>query len=288
MSLDALSYDFVRQALLAGLLASVLCGVVGTLVVVKRLVFLGAGISHASFGGLGVCYFLGLEPLLGAGAVAVAAALVLGRAGAATGHGAAARSNDALIGILWAVGMAVGVVFVHLTPGYAPNLMTYLFGNILTVGARDVAAAAALVAVVVAAFGLFYKETVAVAFDEEFAAVQGVPVRLATTAILLVTALSVVFLIQLVGIILVMALLTIPPVVALMLFRRFLAVVAASTALGAVMTVGGFTLAYATDLPSGPAMVLLGTAVLLAVAGGRRLVRGHTRSRLPPHHRPEM
>jgi zinc transport system permease protein len=274
MILDALSYDFVRQALAAGLLASVLCGVVGTLVVVKRLVFLGAGISHASFGGLGLCYFLGVEPLLGAAAVAVGAALVLGR-GAAAGNEGAARSRDALIGILWAVGMALGVVFVHLTPGYAPNLMTYLFGNVLTVGARDVAAAAALVVVVVAAFGLFYKETVGVAFDEEFAAVQGVPVRLATTAILLVTALSVVFLIQLVGIILVMALLTIPPVVALMLFRRFLAVVAASTALGAAMTVGGFALSYATDLPSGPAMVLLGTAVLLVVASLRRLTYRH-------------
>lgn len=274
MILDALSYDFVRQALAAGLLASVLCGVVGTLVVVKRLVFLGAGISHASFGGLGLCYYLGFEPLLGAAAVAVGAALFLGRGAAAEGT---ARSKDAMIGILWAVGMALGVVFVHLTPGYAPNLMTYLFGNVLTVGARDVAAAAVLVAVVVAAFGLFYKETVAVAFDEEFAAVQGVPVRLATTAILLLTALSVVFLIQLVGIILVMALLTIPPVVALMLFRRFLAVVAASTALGALMTVGGFAISYATDLPSGPAMVLLGTAVLLAVAGGRRA--GEYRSR---------
>ena len=272
--LDALSYDFVRHALAAGLLASVLCGVVGTLVVVKRLVFLGAGISHASFGGLGLCYFLGVEPLLGAGAVAVGAALVLGRGGAAAAEGGgAARSHDALIGILWAVGMALGVVFVHLTPGYAPNLMTYLFGNVLTVGRGDVAAAAVLVVVVVAAFGLFYKETVAVAFDEEFAAVQGVPVRLARTAILLLTALAVVFLIQLVGIILVMALLTIPPVVALLLFRRFLAVVAASTAIGAVMTVGGFTLAYATDLPSGPAMVLLGTAVLLAVAAVRRLRR---------------
>lgn len=270
--LDALSHDFVRQALAAGLLASVLCGVVGTLVVVKRLVFLGAGISHASFGGLGLCYFLGFEPLLGAAAVAVGAALVLGRGAAADEAG---RSNDALIGILWAVGMALGVVFVHLTPGYAPNLMTYLFGNILTVEARDVAAAAALVVVVAAAFAVFYKETVAVAFDEEFAAVQGVPVRLATTVILLLTALSVVFLIQLVGIILVMALLTIPPVVALMLFRRFLAVVAASTALGALMTVGGFALSYATDLPSGPAMVLLGTAVLLVVASIRRLARRH-------------
>jgi zinc transport system permease protein len=270
---DALAHDFVRQALAAGLLASVLCGVVGTLVVVKRLVFLGAGISHASFGGLGLCYLLGLEPLLGAGAVAVGAALVLGGGGVAAGRQRAARSHDAQIGILWAVGMALGVVFVHLTPGYAPNLMTYLFGNVLTVAGRDVALAGLLVLAVLGGFALFYKETVAVAFDEEFAAVQGVPVRLAATLILLVTALSIVFLIQLVGIILVMALLTIPPVVSLMLFRRFLAVVAASTLIGAVMTVGGFALAYAWDLPSGPVMVLLGTALLLLVVAARRLAR---------------
>ena len=263
-----LELGFVRHALLAALLASVLCGVVGTFVVVKRLVFVSGGISHAAFGGLGLCYFLGVDYRWGAGAAAVACALALARSGQGRG-----RSHDAVIGILWAVGMALGVVFVHLTPGYAPNLMTYLFGNILTVEARDVAAAAVLVVVVAAAFAVFYKETVAVAFDEEFAAVQGVPVRLATTAILLLTALSVVFLIQLVGIILVMALLTIPPVVALMLFRRFFAVVAASTALGAVMTVGGFALSYATDLPSGPAMVLFGTAVLLVVSGTRRVAR---------------
>ena len=273
MIADALAHDFVRQALAAGLLASVLCGVVGTLVVVKRLVFLGAGISHASFGGLGLCYLLGLEPLLGAGAVAVGAALVLGGGGVAAGRQRAARSHDAQIGILWAVGMALGVVFVHLTPGYAPNLMTYLFGNVLTVAGRDVALAGLLVLAVLGGFALFYKETVAVAFDEEFAAVQGVPVRLAATLILLVTALSIVFLIQLVGIILVMALLTIPPVVSLMLFRRFLAVVAASTLIGAVMTVGGFALAYAWDLPSGPVMVLLGTALLLLVVAARRLAR---------------
>ncbi len=272
---DFLTHDFLRHALAAGLLASVLCGVVGTLVVVKRLVFLGAGISHASFGGLGVCYYLGLDPFLGAAAVAVLSALALG---AASGRPGAARGHDARIGILWAVGMAVGVVFVHWTPGYAPNLMAYLFGNILTVGSRDVLLAAALVVAVVAGFGVFYKETVAVAFDEEFAAVQGLPVRLAMTLILLLTALSVVFLIQLVGIILAIALLTIPPVAALMVFRRFLAVVVASTLLGAAMTVGGLALSYAWDLPSGPAMVLLGAAGLALLAGARRLARHPARA----------
>jgi len=264
------SYDFLRHALLASLAASVLCGVVGTLVVVKRLVFLGAGLSHAAFGGLGFCYWLGVEPTLGAGVVAVASALVLGRVAERS------RPHDATVGILWAVGMAAGIVFVHQTPGYAPNLMTYLFGNVLAVGGREVAAVWVLALLVVAALATFYQETVAVAFDEEFAAVQGVRTGAVTTAILLLTALAVVFLIQLVGIILVIALLTIPPVAALALFRGFRAVVVASTAFGVLMTVGGLALSYAFDLPSGPAMVLLGAAGLLLLAAGRRLARVRT------------
>jgi zinc transport system permease protein len=128
-----LTYEFVRNAIFAGLLASVLCGVIGTFVVVKRLVFVSGGISHAAFGGLGVCYFLGVQPLAGAAATAVLAALWLG----SVGHGRE-RSRDASIGVLWAVGMAVGAIFIFKTPGYAPNLMTYLFGNILTVERGDV------------------------------------------------------------------------------------------------------------------------------------------------------
>src|SRR4029079_17270504 len=126
--LDLLSFEFIRHALLAGLLASVLCGVVGTFVVVKRLVFISGGISHAAFGGLGLCSWLGVDYRWGAGLVATGAAIAL--AGSGRGRG---RSHDTLIGVLWALGMAVGIVFLHLTPGYAPNLMTYLFGNILGV-----------------------------------------------------------------------------------------------------------------------------------------------------------
>jgi zinc transport system permease protein len=268
---SALSYEFVRNALYAGLLASVLCGVVGTFVVVKRLVFLGGGISHAAFGGLGICYHYGLEPRFGAAAVAVVSALALGAGGGPGGE--RARSSDSLIGVLWAVGMALGIVFIHRTPGYAPNLMTYLFGNILTVRRSDVLLTAGLVAAVLVLLALFFKELVAVAFDEEFAAVQGVPVGAVRVLLLVVTALSVVFLIQLVGIILVMALLTIPPIVSLMLVRSFGAVMLLSTLLGAVMTVGGLILSYLVDVPSGPAIVLLGATMLALVALGRRLLR---------------
>jgi zinc transport system permease protein len=263
-----LSFEFVRHALVAGLLAAVLCGVVGTFVVVKRLVFISGGISHAAFGGLGLCYFLGVDYRWGAAAAAVASALAL----AGSGHGRG-RSHDATIGILWALGMAVGIVFMHQTPGYAPNLQTYLFGNILTVTAQDVWLTLGLVAILLTLVALFWKELVAVAFDEAFAAVQGVPVRAVLTALLVAIALTVVFLIQLVGALLVIALLTIPPVLALRLVNGFFAVVVTATVAGMLLTIGGLAASYALDLPSGPAIVLLGGLLLLLAEGWLRARR---------------
>ena len=264
--LELLSYDFIRHAVLVGLLASVLCGIVGTFVVVKRLVFLAGGVAHAAFGGLGVFYFLGADPRIGAVATAVLAAVALANPGAAGATPAARnRSRDALIGILWAVGMAVGVVFVARVPGYAPNLMAYLFGDILTVSALDVALTSGVTVLVALFFVLYFKESVAVAFDEEYAAVQGVPVRRVRIVLMVIIALTVVFLLQLVGLVLVIALLSIPPVIALRLAKSFPGVVAWAIGIGAVMTQGGLALSYLYDLPSGPAIVLLGTALLLVV-----------------------
>jgi zinc transport system permease protein len=166
--------------------------------------------------------------------------------------------------------MALGVVFIYKIPGYAPNLMAYLFGNILTVRQSDVLLTLGVTVLVATLFLLFFKESVALAFDEEFAAVQGVPVRTARTVLMLLTALSVVFLLQLVGIVLVIALLTIPPVVALRFAGSFGAVVGLSIAIGVAMTQGGLALSYLYDLPSGPAIVLLGAALLALVDVGRR------------------
>jgi len=266
MMVDLLAYDFLRNAVLVGLLASVLCGIVGTFVVVKRLVFLAGGVAHAAFGGLGICYFLGADPRVGAVVTALVAGLALANPGR-TGPLARARgrSDDALIGILWAAGMALGVVFLAKVPGYAPNLMAYLFGDILTVGSADVLLTAGVVIAVVVFLLLFFKESVAVAFDEEYAAVQGVPVRRVRIVLMVLTALTVVFLLQLVGLILVIALLTIPPVVALRLARSFPAVIGLAIGIGVVMTEGGLALSYIYDLPSGPAIVLLGAAILVVV-----------------------
>lgn len=263
---DALGYDFMRHAVIAGVLASALCGVVGTFVVTKRLTFISGGLSHAAFGGLGLCFFLGVNPIVGAVAVSLASALLLGAIDPER-----ARSHDAAIGVLWAAGVAVGIVFIYKTPGYAPNLMTYLFGNILMVTPADVRMTLVLSLAVFLVVALFYKSLVAVAFDEVFAAVQGLPVRLLLTLLLVLVALTVVVLIQVVGILLVIALLTIPPVASLMLFKDLRSVLVGSVVLGEAMTLAGLAVSYYEDLPSGPAIVLLGTALLLGVYAWQKL-----------------
>ncbi|MFO7857668.1 MAG: metal ABC transporter permease [Ectothiorhodospiraceae bacterium] len=258
-----LDYQFARNALAAAVLASLLAGTVGTFVTVKRLVFVAGGISHAAFGGLGFCYWLGAPPLLGAVVVAVAAALFLGWFGDNR-----ARSRDALIGLLWAGGMATGIVFIHLTPGFAPNLLVYLFGDILTVTRTDVWLLAGVTALIGIILVLFYRPLVAVAFDETFAAVQGVPVRAMTTLLLVLVALAVIMLIQVVGIVLLMALLTIPPLIALMLAQRFVLVLAVAVVAGLVTATGGLASSYWLDLPSGPTIVLVGIVLVGVTRGG--------------------
>ena len=255
-------------ALAAAVLASLLAGTVGTFVTVKRLVFVAGGISHAAFGGLGFCYWLGAPPLLGAVVVAVAAALFLGWFGDDR-----ARSRDALIGLLWAGGMATGIVFIHLTPGFAPNLLVYLFGDILTVTRTDVWLLAAVTALIGLILVLFYRPLVAVAFDETFAAVQGVPVRAMTTLLLVLVALAVIMLIQVVGIVLLMALVTIPPLIALMLVQRFLFVLLMAVGAGLVTATGGLASSYWLDLPSGPTIVLVGIALVAMTRVGVWLCR---------------
>ncbi|HVR07838.1 MAG TPA: metal ABC transporter permease [Thermoanaerobaculia bacterium] len=277
----ALGLEFVRNALAAGLLSSLLCGVIGVFVVAKRLTFISDGISHAAFAGLGLCFLLGADPRLGALVTAVLFAVTLGMLGTAATH-----QHDALIGVLYAVGMALGIVFVHQAPGYVPNLMTYLFGNLLLATASDLRITFWLTALVLATLALLRKPLVAVAFDEEFAFVQGVPVRAVVTTLLVLVSLSVVLLIQVVGVILVLALLTIPPLTAMLLARDLGPVIAISVAAGLASTGGGLALSYRWDLPSGPAIILLGAAILAAAYLLRALRRGARRRRQLRSQRP--
>lgn len=269
---ELLEFDFLRNAFFAGILASIVCGVLGTFVVVRRLVFISGGISHAAFGGLGVCYFLGWPPLLGAFFVAGLTAAVLG--GETDDK---PRGHDAVIGVLWALGMALGIMFIYKTPGYAPNLMSYLFGDILTVTGTDLALMGVLTAVVLALTGALYKELVAVSFDATFARIQNVPVRGLQTVLLLLVGAAIVVLIQVVGIVLVMALLTVPTMTAMMIVNRFAAVVVTSAVISLAMVIVGLLVSYFYDVPSGPTIVVCGVTMMGAAWAVQRWRRQSAR-----------
>jgi len=264
--LELLQYDFMRNALLAGLLASVACGIVGVYVVTKRIVFISGGIAHASFGGIGLGYLIGISPVLGAMFFTVASALGMGLVTRRT-----KLPEDTAIGILWAVGMALGIVFIGLSPGYAPDLFSYLFGNILTVPSSDLILMLVLDAIIVAIVIALYKEFLALSFDEEFGTVVGVPVEALYLLLLGMIALTVVVLIRVVGIILVIALLTIPAALARQFTYDLKKMMLLATLFGAIFAFGGLWLSYVSDLASGATIVLLSGTVLLASFGFSRL-----------------
>ena len=264
--LEALQYEFMRHALMAGLLAAVACGIVGVYVVVKRIVFISGGIAHTSFGGIGLGYFLGINPILGALVFSLASGLAIG--------GITRRSRlpaDTAIGILWAAGMALGVVFIYLTPGYAPDLMGYLFGNILTVPFSDILLMLTLDAVIIGVVAALYKEFLALSFDEEYATAVGMPVERLYLLLLAMIALTVVVLIRVVGMILVIALLTFPAAMARRFTHNMKKMMLLSVLFGFIFTLGGLWLSYVLSLPSGATIILLGGVVLAVSFGVSRL-----------------
>jgi zinc transport system permease protein len=257
--LDALaSHGFLQSALVAGLLASIGCGVMGTYVVVKRIGFLAGGIAHTVLGGMGAAFYFGHDPMRGALLAAVASALVIGWITLRF-----REHEDTLISALWAVGMAVGVLFLARTPGYGIDLMSTLFGNILLVPREDLWLMAALDAVLVGTVLALYRPLLAVAFDEEFARLRGLPVTFLYLLLLCLVALTVVLLIRVVGLILVIALLTLPAAIATQYAATLGRMMILAVAIGAALTASGLALSYAPDLPAGPTIIVLAGAVYL-------------------------
>ena len=261
---------FLQTALLAGLLASVGTGVVGSFVVVKRIAFLAGGIAHSVLGGIGVAVYVGFDPLLGALAAAVVAALLIGWVRLAW-H----AQEDTLIGALWAIGMAVGILLVAKTPGYSSDLMSYLFGNILLVPRRELWLMGGLDLMLLIVIGLFYRQLVAVCFDEELAQLRGVNVPFFYLLLLVLVAVTVVLLIQVVGLILVIALLTLPAAIAGHYVHSLARMMALATLIGAVLTSAGLALSYGPDLPVGPTIILLAGVVYLLSAVASQTVAQH-------------
>lgn len=268
--IEAFSSPFFQRVLLAALLASVACGVIGSYIVAKRITGLCGGLAHAAFGGVGLGYLLGFSPMLGAAGAGLLASAIIG-----TAYRRLGSDLDTVISMVWSVGMALGVIFVALAPGYTPDLASYLFGSLLLVPWEYVAIVAALDVGVVAIAWWLHKELQAVAFDEEFAEVTGVPVERMLLLLLALVALAIVTLIRVVGVILVIALLTIPAAVARQWCVDLRHMIWLSVALCAACTAGGLFLslalydALALAVPTGPLIVLL--AALLF--GASSLVR---------------
>lgn len=250
--MEILHFEFMRNALLVGLLVSIACGVIGTYVVVKRIVFISGGISHTAYGGIGLGYYLGFNPMLGATIFTVVSALGMGLV-----QQHSRQRDDTIIGVMWAVGMALGIVFVKLSPGYAADLMSYLFGSILTVPVRDIGYIFLLDLLIIGIVYWYFDEFKAVAFDEEFARVSGLKTEFYNLLLLFLVALTVVVMIRAVGIILVIALLTIPPAIAGEFSHGLKGMMMLSVLLGIIFTSAGLYLSYLFDLPSGATIILV-------------------------------
>ena len=264
---EAFQFEFMRNAILAGLLASVACGVVGVYVVMKRIVSMSGSIAHASFGGIGLGYLLNFSPVLGAMVFSLLSALTMGLVTRRT-----RLPEDTATGILWALGMALGVIFIGLSAGYAPDLMSYLFGNILTVPSGDLYLMAALDLIILALTAAFYKEFLLLSFDEEFGTVVGMPVNGFYMLLLCMVALTVVVLIRVVGMILVIAMLTFPAALARQFTHDIKKMMMLAVLFGMLFAFGGLWTSYILNLASGATIILLSGLVLLMtyIAAGLR------------------
>lgn len=262
--IQLLSYGFFQKAFISAILASISCGIVGTYVVSRRIVFISGGITHASFGGVGLAFFLGFNPLIGAAAFAIFAAL-----GIQFFTQKGDVREDSSIAIWWSLGMALGVIFTFLTPGYTPNLMSYLFGNILTVSGYEIWMMLSLDILVVVFFSLFYRRILYIAFDEEFARAARIPVDLYNYILIVVIALTVVFNIRVVGIILILSLLTLPQATANLFTKSFKKMILLSTLFAFIGTLSGLIISYYANIPSGATVIF----TLILIFGVFRLIR---------------
>jgi len=249
---EAFQFEFMRHALIAGLLASVICGIMGTLVVVNRIVFLSGGIAHAAYGGIGLAFFFGWPYLPGTIGFALAAAMLMAAVSLRAKHRA-----DTIIGVIWALGMAFGIILIDLTPGYNVDLMSYLFGSILTVPASDLLLMLVIGILITILVAVYYKDLLAMSYDEEFARIRGVPVSGLYFTLIGILAVTIVLVIQVVGLILVIALLTIPPFIVEKHAKSLLQMMVGSSLLGASFTVIGLWLSYRYDLTSGAAIIMV-------------------------------
>lgn len=262
-------YDFLLHASLAALFSSITCGLIGVYIVTRRIVFISGGVTHASFGGIGLAYFLGFNPIAGAAGFSILAAMVVEYMTKEL-----KIRNDSVIAIIWSFGMALGIMLIYLTPGYAPNLMSYLFGNILTVARTELWFMLGLSIAVIAIFVLFYRLILFVSFDEEFATIQKKPASVVNYLMIAMVAITIVLNIRIVGIILVLSLLTIPQNIALIFTKNYKGLLILSVIFAFIGTMGGLLGSYYFDIPSGAGIIMLLSLLFMIIKMAERIKSG--------------
>ena len=261
--MDLLQYTFFRNALIGSFFTCIACGIVGAYIVSRRLVFISGGITHASFGGLGLGFYLGVNPILSALLFSIASAFGVGWLSKRQGV-----REDSAIAAFWALGMALGVICIFLTPGYSPNISAYLFGNILTITASDIGFAGILAVLLSILFLLFFKPILYTAFDSEFAETQGVKVALVENLMMLAIAVTIVSSIRLIGIMLLMSLLTVPQMTANLFTSRLKKIIVYAIGIGITGCFSGLFLSYYLNVPSGAAIIFVQVIIFLLCKTG--------------------
>ena len=262
--MEILSYSFFQNALLGVLFVSIAAGIIGTYVVSRRMVFITGGITHACFGGLGLGFFLGINPIAMAAVFAIAAATGV--------EWMSTRQNvrqDSAIGVIWALGMALGTLFIFLSPGYVPELTSFLFGNVLTITSTDIILFAAYLVVLLAFFAVFYPQILLCAFDPDFAATRRLRVSAINLAMTIMIGICIVLTIRLIGIMLLLSLLTMPQMIAEMFTNRFHHMMIISSLVSIACSVLGIFCSYWIAVPASATIVL----TLVAAYAVARIIR---------------
>lgn len=262
--MELLQYTFFQHALIGSLLASIACGLIGTYIVTRRLVFISGGFTHASFGGIGLGLYTGISPILSAALFAVLSAF-----GVEWLSKRQDMREDSAIAVFWTLGMALGIMFTFLSPGFAPDLSAYLFGNILTITSGDIVLLGGLAIVLALFFTLYIRPIIYVAFDREFARSQGIPVQTLEYLLMMFIALTIVACLRMVGIVLVISLLTIPQMTANLFSHRFHRIIWLSIGIGYISCLGGLMISFHLNVPSGASIIFFSIIIYAICKTGK-------------------
>jgi len=253
-----LNYTFMQNAVLAALLASVVTGIIGTIAIERKLISMSGGIAHASFGGIGLGYLLGFEPIWGGLIFAVGSSVLISKL-----PNNRKIKADTLTGILWSFGMALGILFIALAPGYMPDMTSYFFGDILSVSNSEIVYMSIITFVILFIFIALYRYLILYLYDEEYAKIRGISVKLLRWIVYILIPIGIIVLVRVVGVILTIALMTIPTSISKLFFKSFDKVVISSVAASIILCITGLVVSYYVNIPSGVCIVVISTLVYL-------------------------